>query len=265
LIDILVGVLDADAEAVMNTLSDLGALVLPDDPSSVRRSIQYFLSNLGERPDRENTVSVIGEDLFSVSRDQPFRLPANSIFLLRALSTIEGVNKSLDPDFEFSKAAKPFSDEILRGRRGGSASDNSARGLLRTVADAVLSGNADAVTEQVQKRVFGAGANAVQAVGRIQKMEKTLGKLENGDLKVRATSLETERLLNKQFALAEASNLLMMAGVSAVLATQAYSAGGVFGFDAAAVLSSVSGLFGIMYARKSRKISREARAFRSRK
>jgi predicted unusual protein kinase regulating ubiquinone biosynthesis (AarF/ABC1/UbiB family) len=248
----------------MQTLSDLGALVLPADPSSVRRSIQYFLDNLGQRPDRENTVNTIGDDLFSVSRDQPFRLPANSVFLLRALSTLEAVSSYLDEDFSFADAAKPFSDEILRGRGRNGDSSNSPSGLLRTVADAVLTGKADVVTAQVQKRVVGAGSNAVQAVGRIQKMEKTLGKLESGDLKVRATSLETERLLTKQLALAEASNLLTISGVSAVLGTQAYALGGDLGVNVATGLAACSGLLGLAYARKTRRIQREFKAFRSR-
>lgn len=47
LIDILAGVIDKDADVVMEALVDLGALVLPPDPVPVRRAIQFFLNSIG--------------------------------------------------------------------------------------------------------------------------------------------------------------------------------------------------------------------------
>ncbi len=47
LVDILSGVVEKDAEVVMNALVDLGALVLPPDPVPMRRSIQFFLDSIG--------------------------------------------------------------------------------------------------------------------------------------------------------------------------------------------------------------------------
>lgn len=90
LVDLLVAVIDKDAQAVVDILVELKALVLPADPLPVKRSIQFFLDSVGNRPDREQTVAAIGDDLYATSYDQPFRLPAESIFLLRALSTVEG-------------------------------------------------------------------------------------------------------------------------------------------------------------------------------
>lgn len=40
------------------------------------RSIAYFVSNLSEKTQRNETVSAIGEDLFAIALDNPFRFPA---------------------------------------------------------------------------------------------------------------------------------------------------------------------------------------------
>ena len=89
LIDILAGVLDRDAEVVINALIDLDALVLPSDPTPVRRAIQFFLDRIGNRPSRDQTVSAIGDDLYATAYDKPFQLQAVAIFFLRAFSTLE--------------------------------------------------------------------------------------------------------------------------------------------------------------------------------
>ena len=48
------------------------------------------------------------QDLFSIAVDQPFRFPATFTFVLRAFSTLEGVGKTLDPDFSFPRIAAPY-------------------------------------------------------------------------------------------------------------------------------------------------------------
>ena len=63
--------------------------------------------------ERNETISAIGEDLFSVAVDQPFRFPAAFTFVLRAFSTLEGLGKALDPDYSFAVVAQPFGEELL--------------------------------------------------------------------------------------------------------------------------------------------------------
>lgn len=254
LIDILIGVIEKDADVVMKTLVDLGALVLPADPVPVRRSIQFFLDSVGSRPNREQTVAAIGDDLYATAYDKPFRLPAESVFLLRALSTLEGVNKTLDPDFKFSEVAQPFADELLRGRGQAEYNMSSPQRLIKSLARAAISGKSDVVTDQLRRRITGAGTNAVQAAGRIEKIEKTLSKIERGDLKVRARTTETERLLRQQNDLSIASNYLIISVASAVLALQIFTSNlGSLATDGGGLLASISAIFGFVFVRKSTK------------
>lgn len=251
LIDILAGVLDKDADVVMNALVDLDALVLPADPSPVRRSIQFFLDSIGSRPSRDQTVAAIGDDLYATAYDRPFRLPAASIFLLRAFSTLEALAKGLDPEFKFSEIAFPFADELLRERSGGIS---SPQGLMRSVATSVLSGKSNAVTDEVRKRMVGAGTDAVKAVSRIEKIEKTLTQLERGDIKIRSRSTETERLLRKQYLLTETSNYLLSTGTAALAATQLYISGNL---EPAAVAAAGSVALGVLCLRKVAKLNKK--------
>lgn len=265
LIDILAGVLDRDAQLVMDALVDLDALVLPADPSPVRRSIQFFLDSIGNRPSREQTVAAIGDDLYATAYDKPFRLPAASIFLLRAFSTLEGLAKSLDPDFKFADVALPYADELLKDRSGGlinlssqsstSGSNNSPQKLIRNLARTVAAaGGPSSLSRQVSKQVVSTGSDAVKSVARIEKIEKTLTALERGDIKLRSRSTETEKLLRKQYSLTQSSNLLVSTGTTALAATQLYASGSEQPAVAMALLSAIVGL---MFLRSQVKLNKK--------
>lgn len=251
LIDILAGVLDKNADLVMEALVDLGALVLPPDPVPVRRAIQYFLNSIGNRPSRDQTVAAIGDDLYATAYDKPFRLPAASIFLLRAFSTLEGLAKGLDPDFKFSEVALPFANGLLKGRSLGI---NSPRAVVRSLARSLVTGRGDELSKELTKRVLGAGSSAVRTVSRIEKIEKTLMQLERGDIKLRSRSTETEKLLRKQYSLTQSSNLLVSTGATALAATQLYAAGSV---EVAAALAALAAVLGLSFLNTQAKLNKK--------
>ncbi|MEO0869291.1 MAG: AarF/ABC1/UbiB kinase family protein, partial [Cyanobacteria bacterium J06642_11] len=107
------GVAQRDAGVVMTSLVDLGALTETEDMGPVRRSIQYILDNFMDKPFEEQSITAISDDLYAVAYDQPFRFPATFTFVMRAFSTLEGVGKGLDPDFNFMEAAKPFANQLM--------------------------------------------------------------------------------------------------------------------------------------------------------
>jgi predicted unusual protein kinase regulating ubiquinone biosynthesis (AarF/ABC1/UbiB family) len=53
-------------------------------------------------------VAAISEDLYELAYEQPFRFPATFTFVLRALTTLEGLGRGLDPEFNFIEVAKPL-------------------------------------------------------------------------------------------------------------------------------------------------------------
>eukprot|EP00850_Spirogloea_muscicola_P018201 SM000164S02263 [mRNA] locus=s164:175492:181328:- [translate_table: standard] len=174
LLEMFYAVYERDAKKVITALVDLGALVPTGDVSSVRRSIQYFLDNLmNQTPEQAKTFAAIGEDLFSIAIDQPFRFPATFTFVLRAFSTLEGIGKTLDPDFAFAKIAAPYAQELLDVREA-----SRGRGFF---------------LEQVQKQAEEARDAAIAVPRRVRRMDEFLGQLESGDVKLRVRVQEAER------------------------------------------------------------------------
>uniref|UniRef100_A0ACD5XQY1 Uncharacterized protein n=1 Tax=Avena sativa TaxID=4498 RepID=A0ACD5XQY1_AVESA len=97
LLGLFYAVYEKDANKVIKALIDLEALQPTGDLSPVRRSVQFFLDNLlSQSPDQQQTLAAIGEDLFAIAQDQPFRFPSTFTFVIRAFSTLEGQLESGD-------------------------------------------------------------------------------------------------------------------------------------------------------------------------
>lgn len=174
LLDTFFGIAQKDADRVVTSLIELGALAPTDDMGPVRRSIQFMLDNFMDKPFENQSVAAISDDLYEVAYGQPFRFPATFTFVMRAFSTLEGVGKGLDPEFSFMEVAKPFAMQLMTN--GNSVSDaNSILGELGRQAAQVSS----------------------TALGLPRRIEDTLDKLERGDIRVRVRSTETDRILRR--------------------------------------------------------------------
>lgn len=196
LMNTFVGVAQRNAEQVMASLVDLGALAQVEDMSPVRRSIQYILDNFMDKPFEEQSISAISDDLYAVAYDQPFRFPATFTFVMRAFSTLEGVGKGLDPEFNFMEAAKPFAAQLMSN---GNPTDgaNSLLGELSRQAAQV----------------------STSALGLPRRIEDTLDKLERGDIRVRVRSIETDRALRRISGVTMANNYAILVGAFTLSAT----------------------------------------------
>ena len=58
---------------MQRALSDLGVIKATGDTLSLKRSIGFFIENLARQTERQETIANIGEDLFAIAVDQPFR------------------------------------------------------------------------------------------------------------------------------------------------------------------------------------------------
>lgn len=171
----LFGIAQKDGDRVVASLVELGALAPTDDMGPVRRSVQFMLDNFMDKPFENQSVSAISDDLYEIAYDQPFRFPATFTFVMRAFSTLEGVGKGLDPEFNFMEVAKPFAFQLMTDGNGSVDGNSFLNELSRQAA-------------QVGSTAFGLP----------RRLEDTLEKLERGDLRVRVRSIETERLLRRQ-------------------------------------------------------------------
>ena len=195
LMDTFVGISQRNAGLVMASLVELGALAEIDDMGPVRRSIQYILDNMMDKPFEEQSVAAISDDLYAVAYDQPFRFPATFTFVMRAFSTLEGVGKGLDPDFNFMEAAKPYATELMTN-----GSPGETNGILG----------------EISRQAAKVGTSALSLPQRI---EDTLDRLDRGDIRVRVRSIESDRIMRRNSDLSLANSYALLVGTFTLSAT----------------------------------------------
>jgi predicted unusual protein kinase regulating ubiquinone biosynthesis (AarF/ABC1/UbiB family) len=161
----------------------------------VRRSIQYILDNLMDQPFEEQSVAAISDDLYAIAYDQPFRFHATFTFVMRAFSTLEGVGKGLDPEFNFMEVAKPFAMQIMTN--GNSLDRNT-------------------FFNEIGRQAAQVGTTALGLPGRI---EDTIEKLERGDIRIRVRSIETDRVLRRIGNVQMGTNLALLVSAFTLSAT----------------------------------------------
>ncbi|MBA0791032.1 hypothetical protein Gohar_015636 [Gossypium harknessii] len=214
LLELFYAVYEKDAKKVMQSLIDLGALQPTGDLSSVRRSVQFFLDNLlDQRPDQDTTLAAIGEDLFAIAQDQPFRFPSTFTFVLRAFSTLEGIGYILDPNFSFAKIAAPYAQELL-----------DIRQRQRTGSQLV---------QEIRKQADDARSYTMSMPYRVQRIEEILKQLESGDLRLRVRVLESERAARK-------ATILQMATMYTVLGGTLVNLGVTFSSQGSQIIANGS-------------------------
>lgn len=195
LLDTFFGIAQKDAERVVHSLVELGALSPVEDMGPVRRSVQYMLDHFMDQPFENQSVSEISDDLYEIAYNQPFRFPATFTFVMRAFSTLEGVGKGLDPDFNFMEVAKPFAMQIMSN--GNTSPENNLLSELGRQAAQVSS----------------------TAFGLPRRIEDTIDKLERGDLRMRVRSIETERVLRRLSSVNMGTNYTLLVSAFTISAT----------------------------------------------
>jgi predicted unusual protein kinase regulating ubiquinone biosynthesis (AarF/ABC1/UbiB family) len=200
LLELFYAVYEKDANKCLDALVTMGVLVPTGDLTAVRRTAQFFLDSFEQRlaeqkaqraelgneaynaefkPQRtkdektnrrKQILSSIGEDLLSVSKDQPFRFPATFTFVVRAFSVLDGIGKGLDAKFDISEISRPYARELLlEAQTVARRADAQARALV----------------------------NLFKGPDRIQSVDSILSRLESGAFKPRVRALEVERAVER--------------------------------------------------------------------
>jgi predicted unusual protein kinase regulating ubiquinone biosynthesis (AarF/ABC1/UbiB family) len=200
LMQTLFGIAEKNADRVINSLVELGALEPTGDMSPVRRSIQFMLDNFMDKPFEEQSIGQISDDLYDIAYDQPFRFPATFTFVMRAFSTLEGVGKGLDPEFNFMEVAQPFAMQLMTNSNGRNSS----------------------IIDELGRQAAQVGSTAL---GLPRRIEDTIEKLERGDIKVRVRSSESDRILRRMSALQLGTNYTLFISTFILSATILFTSG----------------------------------------
>jgi len=180
-----------DAGALVNELQLAGVLDASIDPGPVRRLVRVMLNEALTPPFSADVLAKLSGDLYDLVYGQPFRLPPDLIFVMRALSTFEGVGRSLDPGFSLVAIAKPYLLPLMTQSGGGDLLNE----LSRQAADL-----------------------GTRALGLPRRLEESLARIEQGDLQVQIRAGETDRLLRRLALSQQVAGQSVLLGALAVAA-----------------------------------------------
>ena len=164
-------VLRKDTDQVLATLTSMGLIEPVSDLTAVRRIVSFILENFTDRPVALQEFNQMRYEVYTLFEQQPFRLPAKMTFILKALTTLDGVARSLDPQYSLIAAAKPFVQSIALEKKSSSLSE-----LGRQAKEFVL-------YKLRQPRA---------SSRRLRQLEE---RIEQGEQELRLRSLETEQAL----------------------------------------------------------------------
>ncbi len=161
-----------DAAALVQEMQAAGVIAADVDLGPVRRLVRVMLKEALTPPFSANVIDNLAGDLYDLVYGQPFRLPSELIFVMRALSTFEGVGRSLDPGFSLVAIAKPYLLPLM------SASGSGPNDLINEFGRQV-------------------GELSSRAVALPRRLDESLERLEQGDLQLQIRMGESDRQLRR--------------------------------------------------------------------
>ena len=184
-----------DASSLVTQLQEAGLISSEIDIGPVRRLVRLMLKEALTPPFSPNIIDKLSGDLYELVYETPFQLPVDLIFVMRALSTFEGVGRMLDPSFNLVSVTKPYLISLM------SSNNQSPNDLFN----------------QLGRQVGEIGS---KAVGIPKRIDDSLERLEQGDLQLQIRMGESDRQFKRMFTAQKSlghSILLGSLGISSAL------------------------------------------------
>ncbi|MCU7245846.1 MAG: AarF/ABC1/UbiB kinase family protein [Microcystis aeruginosa G13-12] len=174
MIETFFAILRKDTETVLKTLMYMGLIEPVRDLQPVRNIVQFLLDEFRDKPVDVRAFEQISDQVYLMFKQQPFRLPPQMTFIIKSVTTLDGIARSLDPQYNLLAASQPFVKSLAVS--GGTTNTmltlaNQARTFLK---------------QQWQK------GNKNERM--IRQLEE---KIERGNLVFQVKSRENERLLKR--------------------------------------------------------------------
>ena len=215
-------VLRKDTNEVVDALMDMGFIEPVADMSPIKRMLKFVLDRFTERPVNVYEFEQIKGEVVAIFEKQPFRLPPQMTYLLKSLTTLDGIARILDPEYNFTTAAQPFVKSVVLTKGRG----NTLGALAQQAKDFLV--------YQLNK------PSRMEVL-----LERLQERIERGELMIQVKSSESDRTLKriniavKALIYACFTGFLVLAGAVLLVGTA-----GVYGgwAIAAFVCASFSGL-----------------------
>ncbi len=117
-IDTFWAVMKKDSEAVTERLIEMGLIVKVDNMQPIERTIEFLLERFTDRPVDVREFNLIKSEMTALFIHQPFQISPEMSFIIKALSTLDGIARTLDPEYNLVAAAQPFIRSVAIAERG---------------------------------------------------------------------------------------------------------------------------------------------------
>ncbi len=116
LLTLMLGLVQRDAGAVAEVLIDWAGDDVPEDDSALRADIEAFVDQYHGVPLAQLSLGSMLVDVTAILRGHKLVLPADLALLIKVFITLEGLGRSLDPDFHMAAEATPLLRRALHER-----------------------------------------------------------------------------------------------------------------------------------------------------
>ena len=174
MIQVFFAVLKKDTDTVVDNLVYMGLIEPLNDMTPVKRIVAFLLENFREKPVDVRAFEQVSDEVYSMFKSQPFRLPPQMTFILISLTTLDGIARALDPQYNLLAASQPFVKNLALSGSGGSVVTVMVRQAKEMIKSSLNQSD-------LSERFF-------------RGFEE---RIDRGELQFRVRSLENERVLKR--------------------------------------------------------------------
>ncbi|MGK7956369.1 MAG: ABC1 kinase family protein [Crocosphaera sp.] len=174
MIEVFFAVLKKDTDTVVENLVYMGLIEPLNDMTPVKRIVSFLLENFRDKPVDVRAFEQVSDEVYVMFKNQPFRLPPQMTFILKSLTTLDGIARALDPQYNLLAASQPFVKNLALSNSGGSV--------------------VTAIVRQAKEMIKTTLTPANTSEKFLRGLEE---KIDRGELQFRIRSLESERVLKR--------------------------------------------------------------------
>jgi ubiquinone biosynthesis protein len=115
-VDLISAVAQRDSARAVQVLLRLTEWDEEPDMRRFEREVDDFIGRHLYRSLRNIEIGPLLQELLEIAARHRLRIPSDTFMMMKALATIEGVARMLDPDFEMIKKAAPFVEKVRMAR-----------------------------------------------------------------------------------------------------------------------------------------------------
>ena len=164
-------ILRKDTDEVVESLMYMGLIEPAADMTPIKKMVSFLLREFSDKPIDVRAFEQLTDEIYVMFEQQPFRLPPQMTFIIKSLTTLDGIARALDPQYNLLAASQPFLKTIV---------SQNKTSLLATLARQTK----DLVIDKLNK--------PSRTELSIQRLES---RLELGELQIKVRSYESDRTL----------------------------------------------------------------------